>query len=64
MDAGQKPEVPKRNKKEKRAVSAAPALRRQETPLAPPPHKTRKYNNYVDDVARGADSTEQLLPVT
>ena len=50
LDVGQKPEVPKRNEKEKMAESAAPAVRRQDTPSAPPLQKTRKYENYVDNV--------------
>ena len=58
LDVGQKPEVPKRNEKEKMAESAAPAVRRQDTLSAPPPQKTRKCENYVDDVARVADGTE------
>ena len=53
-EASGKHEVVKRGDKEKRAASAAPvAGRKPEEATVTPPLKTRKFEQYVDDVPRG-----------
>ena len=54
----------KRGDKEKRAASAAPvAGRKPEEAAVSPPLKTRKFETFVDDVARGREGTEHLLKI-
>ena len=54
----------KRGDKEKRAVSAAPVTgRKPDDATVSPPLKTRKFERFVDEVARGGECTEHLLKI-